>query len=157
EKSMEKLQELAAPQIRVFRDKEWKTIPSEEAVVGDVIRFKAGDRIPADIRIIEANNLETEESTLTGESLPVEKTTERLQQNNLTLQDQHNMGFKGTLVSKGNGIGIIVQTGMETAIGQIADLLDRTEKVMTPLERKLAELGKLLIYIVFLLTALTVF
>lgn len=156
EKSLEKLKELSAPKIRVLRDGDWKTIPSEEAVVGDVIRIKTGDRIPADIRIIKANDLETEESTLTGESLPVEKTSQVIHQENIAVQDQHNIGFKGTLVTKGNGNGIVIQTGMNTAIGQIASLMDKTEKVITPLELKLMELGKILIYVVFLLTALTV-
>ncbi len=156
EKSLEKLKELSAPQIRVLRDSEWKTIPTDEAVVGDVIRVTTGDRLPADIRIIKANELETEESTLTGESLPVQKTSNVIHQKNIAMQDQHNIGFKGTLVTKGNGQGIVIQTGMNTAIGQIASLMDKTEKVITPLELKLVELGKVLIYVVFLLTALTV-
>jgi len=156
EKSLEKLKELSAPKIRVLRDKEWRTIPSEEAVVGDVVRISTGDRIPADIRIVEANDLETEESTLTGESLPIEKIDRPIQRDGIALQDQQNIGFKGTMVTKGNGLGIIIQTGMNTAIGQIATLMDKTEKVITPLEMKLMELGKILIYVVFLLTALTV-
>ncbi|MEI3610952.1 cation-translocating P-type ATPase [Pseudogracilibacillus sp. SO30301A] len=156
EKSLEKLKELSAPKIRVLRDGDWKAIPSEEAVVGDVIRIKTGDRVPADIRIIKANELETEESTLTGESLPVEKTSQVIYQDNVAMQDQHNIGFKGTLVTKGSGTGIIIQTGMNTALGQIASLMDKTEKVITPLELKLMELGKILIYVVLLLTALTV-
>ena len=156
EKSLEKLKELSAPKIRVLRDGDWKAIPSEEAVVGDVVRIKTGDRVPADIRIIKANDLETEESTLTGESLPVEKTSQVIYQDNVAMQDQHNIGFKGTLVTKGSGTGIIIQTGMNTALGQIASLMDKTEKVITPLELKLMELGKILIYVVFLLTALTV-
>src|SRR5699024_9718054 len=117
------------PQIRVLRHQEWKTIPSEEAVVGDVIRISTGDRIPADIRIVQSNDLETEESTLTGESLPVAKTTQSISNHDIALQDQHNIGFKGTLVTKGNGIGIVIQTGMNTAIGQIASLMDKTEKM----------------------------
>lgn len=156
EKSLEKLKELSAPQIRVLREGEWQTIPAEEAVVGDVVRLKTGDRIPADIRLVEVNDLQTEESTLTGESIPVEKTIEPILDDKISLQDQHNIGFKGTLVTKGNGIGIVVQTGMETAIGQIASLMDETKKVMTPLELKLVELGKVLIFVALLLTALTV-
>src|SRR5690625_1720337 len=74
EKSLEKLKELSAPVIRVLRNGEWQTVPSEEAVVGDVIKITSGDRVPADIRIVKASGLETEESALTGESLPVEKT-----------------------------------------------------------------------------------
>jgi Ca2+-transporting ATPase len=156
EKSLEKLKELSAPKIRVFRQSEWKTIPAEEAVIGDVIRIKTGDRIPADIRIIQSKGLETEESALTGESMPVEKSDLPLNQDNVTMQDQINMGFKSTLVTKGSAHGIVVQTGMDTAIGQIASLMDKAQKVMTPLELRLVELGKILIYVVFILTALTV-
>src|SRR5699024_12453138 len=127
EKSMEKLKELSAPKIRVFRQGEWLTIPSEEAVVGDVVRLITGDRVPADIRLVKVNDLETEESTLTGESLPVEKTSAPIMNEEISMQDQHNIGFKGTLVTKGNATGIIIQTGMNTAIGQIATLMDKTE------------------------------
>lgn len=156
EKSLEKLKELSAPKIRVLREGEWKTIPSEEAVVGDVVKIVTGDRVPADIRIVQSNGLEIEESTLTGESVPVEKTSSPIVEHNITMQDQNNIGFKSTLVTKGNGIGIVIQTGMNTAIGQIASLMEKTEKIMTPLELKLVELGKILIYVVLLLTALTV-
>ena len=156
EKSLEKLKELSAPKIRVLRQGEWQTIPAEEAVVGDVVRLITGDRIPADIRLVKVNDLETEESTLTGESLPVEKKSAAILDDNISMQDQLNIAFKGTLVTKGNATGIVIQTGMKTAIGQIAALMDKTEKVMTPLELKLVELGKILIFVVFLLTALTV-
>lgn len=155
EKSLEKLTELSEPNMTVKRDGIWQTIHSEEVVVGDVVRFHAGDRLAADVRIIEENDLETEESTLTGESYPVKKSSTPLYKD-VSIQDQVNIGFKGTLVTKGNGIGIVVQTGMNTAIGQIASLMATTKKVMTPLETKLVELGKVLIYIVLFLTALTV-
>lgn len=156
EKSLEKLKELSAPMIRVLRHSEWKTIPAEEAVVGDVIRIKRGDRVPADFRVITANGLETEESTLTGESFPVEKTTEAIRLPNVDVQDQRNICFKGTLITKGSGTGIVTETGMNTAIGQIATLIDKTEQTITPLEMKLTHLGKILIFVVFVLTALTV-
>lgn len=156
EKSLEKLQELSAPKIRVLRDQEWSTVQSEDAVVGDVVKIKTGDRIPADIRIIETNALEVEESTLTGESVPVNKKSSTILEENVTLQDQYNICFKGTLVTKGNGIGIVVHTGMNTAIGEIATLMKQTKQQITPLELKLMELGKILIFVVFLLTVLTV-
>src|SRR5690625_1193708 len=156
EKSLDKLKELSAPVIRVLRDNEWITVPAEEAVVGDIIKIRSGDRVPADIRLVATSSLEIEESTLTGESLPVEKTAEPLIKNNLDIQDQNNMCFKGTLVTKGQATGIVVQTGMNTAIGKIASLIGNVGKVMTPLELKLVQLGKILIFVVFLLTALTV-
>lgn len=157
EKSLDKLKELSAPKIRVFRNKDWQTIPAEEAAVGDIVRLETGDRVPADIRIIRNNGLETEESNLTGESVPVAKTDKPLLTTDIPIQDQHNMAFKSTLVTKGSGLGIVVQTGMQTAIGQIAELIGTTKKVITPLERKLQELGKILIYVVLILTFLTVF
>ncbi len=156
EKSLEKLQELSAPKVRVLREREWETIPSEETVVGDIVKVKTGDRIPADIRIIEANALEVEESALTGESVPVSKKSEAIHESNITLQDQINIGFKGTLITKGNATGIVIHTGMNTAIGEIASLMKETKHQVTPLELKLTELGKILIFVVFLLTVLTV-
>lgn len=157
EKSLEKLKQLSAPTMRVLRDGEWQTLPVEQAVVGDIVRIKTGDRVPADLRVIEANGLETEESMLTGESLPVEKRADAIFSDNLSVQDQANMVFKSTLVTKGSGLGIVVHTGMNTEIGKIAKLMDETKHVPTPLELKLKELGKTLIFVVFMLTALTVF
>lgn len=157
EKSLDKLRELAAPKTRVFREGQWKTIPAEDVVIGDIVRIKTGDRVPADIRIFNENSLEIEESALTGESYPVRKQSKPIHKSEVAIQDQKNMAFKGTIVTKGNATGAIVQTGMNTALGQIASLLDSTEKKLTPLELKLMELGKILIYIVLLLTAATVF
>src|SRR5690625_1540228 len=151
EKSLDKLQQLSAPTIRVLRNGKWQTVDAEQAVVGDIVRIKTGDRIPADLRLIKVNNLETEESALTGESLPVRKRTRTIKEQNLSLQDQLNMAFKSTLVTKGNGLGIVVNTGMNTAIGQIATLIGETKQVSTPLEIRLRELGKILIYIIFIL------
>lgn len=156
ENSLEKLRELSAPMTRVLRDGVWVKTPSQELVVGDVIRLNTGDRIPADVRIIEESSLETEESTLTGESLPVSKTAQPIKKANIDIQDQHNIGFMGTLVTRGQAKGIVVQVGMNTEIGKIATLMASTKKVMTPLESKLADLGKTLIIIVFLLVAITV-
>src|SRR5699024_3618161 len=119
-------------------------------------KIKTGDRIPADIRIVSTNGMETEESTLTGESIPIPKETQAIKSEKKSIQDQYNIGFKGTLVSKGNGTGIVIHTGMDTAIGNIASLINVTERKMTPLELKLMELGKILIFVVFLLTVLTV-
>src|SRR5690625_3638575 len=92
EKSLEKLKELSAPVASVLREEEWKKIPSQELVVGDVIKVSSGDRVPADIRIVKSNSLETEESTLTGESLPVLKHDQAIKKEHLDAQDQTNMG-----------------------------------------------------------------
>ncbi|RKQ37426.1 calcium-translocating P-type ATPase, SERCA-type [Oceanobacillus halophilus] len=156
EKSLDKLKELSAPMANVLRDGKWEKVPSKEVVVGDVVRINSGDRIPADIRITKSNSMETEESALTGESLPVAKHASAIQNPELEAQDQANMGFMGTLVTRGSGIGIVVGTGMNTVMGQIASLMANTKKQTTPLERRLAELGKILIVVALLLTALVV-
>ncbi|HEY4600364.1 MAG TPA: cation-translocating P-type ATPase [Cerasibacillus sp.] len=156
EKSLEKLKELASPVANVLRDGVWVKIPSQDVVVGDVIKISRGDRIPADIRIIQSNSLETEESPLTGESLPVEKSADKLNQSELEAQDQSNMGFKGTMVTRGHGLGIVVSVGMQTEMGHIASLMAKTRRVITPLERRLAELGKVLILVALSLTILVV-
>lgn len=156
EKSLAKLKELSAPVATVLRDGEWVRIFSQEIVAGDVIRLSSGDRIPADIRITKSASLETEESALTGESLPVMKHAATINQDHLDPQDQRNMAFMGTLVTRGNGIGIVVGTGMNTVMGQIASLMGKTKKIATPLENKLAELGRILIFVALALTALVV-
>ncbi|MFD1849111.1 calcium-translocating P-type ATPase, SERCA-type [Oceanobacillus bengalensis] len=156
EKSLDKLKELSAPLANVLRDGKWEKVSSRDVVVGDIVRVNGGDRIPADIRILKSNSMETEESALTGESLPVMKHQAAIQKEHLEAQDQVNMGFMGTLVTRGSGIGIVVGTGMNTVMGQIASLMANTKKIMTPLERRLAELGKILIVVALLLTALVV-
>ncbi|MEN2766507.1 calcium-translocating P-type ATPase, SERCA-type [Ornithinibacillus xuwenensis] len=156
EKSLEKLKELSAPMANVFRDKRWEKVNSRELVVGDIVKVGSGDRIPADIRIVKSSSMETEESALTGESLPVMKHASAIMRDDLDAGDQVNMGFMGTLVTRGSGIGIVVGTGMNTVMGQIASLMSNTKKIPTPLERKLAELGKILIVVAILLTILVV-
>src|SRR5699024_613927 len=119
-------------------------------------KVQSGDRVPADIRIIKSSGLETEESALTGESLPVVKHALAITQDHLDAQDQANMGFKGTLVTRGSGIGIVVGPGMNTAMGQIAPLMANTIKVFTALARILAQRGQLLIAVAIFLTILVV-
>src|SRR5690625_7324458 len=109
------------------------------------MKITSGDRLTADIRIVKSSGIETEESTLTGESLPVMKHATAITREKLDAQDQVNMAFMGTLVTRGSGIGIVVGTGMDTVMGQIASLMVKTKKMTTPLEHKLAELGKILI------------
>ncbi|WP_284139896.1 calcium-translocating P-type ATPase, SERCA-type [Virgibacillus sp. LDC-1] len=156
ENSLEKLKELSAPMANVLREGKWEKIASKDVVTGDVVRVYSGDRIPADIRIVQSNGMETEESALTGESLPVAKHATAISSDDLDPQDQLNMGFKGTMVTRGHAIGIVVGTGMHTVMGQIASLMASTKKVPTPLERKLAELGKILIFVALMLTLLVV-
>lgn len=156
EKSLQALKELSAPHVMVLRDGEWRKIPSKELVPGDVVKFSSGDRIGADVRVIDSKSLEIEESALTGESLPVSKTTEAIGKENIGIGDMENMAFMGTMVTRGSGIGVVVGTGMKTAMGQIADLLQNAETMITPLQRKLQQLGKILIIVALLLTVLVV-
>lgn len=155
EKSLQALKELSAPQVTVLRDGQWVKIPSKEIVVGDILSFTSGDRIGADVRIIDAKSLEIEESALTGESLPVSKRTGELT-GDVSIGDMENMAFMGTMVTRGSGMGVVVATGMKTAMGQIADLLQNAESMTTPLQRRLQQLGKILITVAIILTVLVV-
>lgn len=156
EKSLEKLKELAAPLAHVMREGEWKKIGADAIVTGDVIRLRPGDRVPADVRFIRTKGIETEESAITGESVPVVKHATAIHTPNMEAQDQANMAFKGTLVTTGSGEAVVVGIGMDTIMGQIATLMQTTKKTITPLERRLGELGKILIVAVLLLTVLVV-
>ncbi|KAA0564123.1 cation-translocating P-type ATPase [Bacillus sp. CH30_1T] len=156
ERSLQALKELSAPQVSVLRDGKWVKVVSKEVIIGDVIRFGSGDRIGADVRLIETNNLEIEESALTGESVPVTKSTNPVNGENMSLGDLENMAFMGTMVTRGNGIGVVTSIGMKTAMGQIADMIQKAETMITPLQRKLEELGKILISVALVLTALVV-
>ncbi|WP_394232577.1 calcium-translocating P-type ATPase, SERCA-type [Niallia oryzisoli] len=156
EKSLQALKELSAPQVQVLRNGQWIKIASKEIVPGDVLKFSSGDRIGADLRLIDVKSLEIEESALTGESLPVSKNTSALSKENLGIGDMENMAFMGTMVTRGTGMGVVVGTGMKTAMGQIADLLQSAESMTTPLQRRLEQLGKILIVTALLLTALVV-
>ncbi|QOR68505.1 calcium-translocating P-type ATPase, SERCA-type [Cytobacillus suaedae] len=156
EKSLHALKELSAPQVFALRDKQWVKVPSREVVPGDILKFTSGDRIGADLRIIESKSLEIEESALTGESVPVAKFVQPIAGDNVNIGDQENMAFMGTMVTRGSGVGVVVGTGMNTAMGQIADLLQSAETMITPLQRKLEQLGKILITVALLLTALVV-
>lgn len=156
EKSLDALKELSAPQVHVLRDGGWVKVPSKEIVPGDILKFTSGDRIGADIRLIESKSLEIEESALTGESLPVQKNTSPLRIPNPGLGDMDNMAFMGTMVTRGSGVGVVVATGMKTAMGQIADLLQTAEAQETPLQRRLEQLGKILITAALFLTLLVV-
>lgn len=156
EKSLDALKELSAPTASVLRNGEWIKIPSKEIVPGDIVRFTSGDRIGADLRIVEANSLEIEESALTGESVPSSKDTDIIHGENVGIGDMSNMAFMGTMVTRGSGIGVVIGTGMQTAMGQIADMLQTAETLQTPLQRRLEQLGKILIVVALVLTLLVV-
>ena len=144
EQALTALRKLAAPDAQVLRDGRRRTVPAREVVPGDIVFLEAGNYIPADLRLLEAVNLRIEEAALTGESLPVEKTAARLQQEDIPLGDRTNTAFLGTLVSYGRGHGIVVNTGMRTQIGLIAQMLQSVEQEQTPLQRRLDQLGRTL-------------
>lgn len=156
EKSLSALKKLSAPTARVLRDGKWARVRAEELAPGDVVYLESGDRVPADLRFVQTDGLYIEESALTGESLPVSKHSNSLPSADVPLGDRKNMGYLGTLAVRGTGIGIVVHTGMMTEMGKIAHLIQATESTETPLQRRLEQLGKILIVISLLLTALVV-
>ncbi|MGH4138848.1 cation-translocating P-type ATPase [Clostridium sp.] len=145
EKALDALKKLSTPKAIVKRDGQLSEIPSEEVVPGDIIIIDAGRYVPCDLRLLEASNLKIEESTLTGESVPVDKDASLvLTSDDVPLGDQKNMLFMSTMATYGRGVGVAVSTGMNTQIGEIAKMLDEKVDDETPLQKKLAELGKYL-------------
>ena len=138
-----------------MRNGKWVKAPSKALVLGDIIKFSSGDRIGADVRLVEASSLYIEESALTGESVPVQKKVEALQGQDVAIGSK-NMAFMGTMITRGSGTGVVVATGMNTAMGQIANMLQNAEQMETPLQRRLEQLGKILIIVALILTALVV-
>ncbi len=144
ERAMAALKKLAVPTVRVRREGHLREIPAHQVVPGDVVLLEAGNVVPADVRFVEAANLRVQEAALTGESEPVEKHTEVLDEPNLPLGDRRNMGYMGTTVTYGRGTGVVVATGMATELGGIATLLQDVEGERTPLQNKLDRVGKTL-------------
>ena len=136
------LRQLAAASARVRRDGGLLQLPASELVPGDVVLLEAGNLVPADLRLLECALLRVDESTLTGESVPVDKQVEALEQAELPVSDRRNMVFKGTLVAHGRATGLVVATGMQTELGHIAALLSREDALATPLQRRLAAFGR---------------
>ena len=145
-RSMESLQQLSKTKTKVRREGNVREISAEELVPGDIVVLDGGDLIAADLRLLEASKLQIDESALTGESLPVSKTTEALK-GDLSLADRRNMAFKGTAVTRGTGEGVVVTTGMDTELGHISSLTAEAKEEITPLEKRLDRLGKRLIWI----------
>lgn len=141
EKTVEALKKLISSTCRVRRDGEVLEIATEQLVPGDIVLVDEGKKIPADIRLLQANRLQANEASLTGESLPVNKSTDPLR-GELALGDQKNMLFSGTLVTTGTAVGVVTATGAATEIGTIARLVSEVEDEQTPMQRKLDDLGK---------------
>ncbi|MCX7615333.1 MAG: HAD-IC family P-type ATPase, partial [Clostridiales bacterium] len=147
-KALEALQKMTALKSLVRRDSMIKEINSEEIVPGDIIVLDAGRFVPADLRLIESANLQIEESALTGESIPSDKNASALYEDPKTpIGDKTNMAFMSTFITRGRGEGVVVATAMETEIGKIAKILDDDNEEMTPLQKRLDELGRILGYL----------
>lgn len=142
--SLEALRNMSAPTARVMRQDEESIIPANELVVGDIILLSDGDMVPADIRLIDTANLKVQEASLTGESVPSEKEADDILQEDCPLGDRSNMAYSSAIVTYGRATGVVVATGMNTQVGQIADMLDNQSELDTPLKRKLNAVGKTL-------------
>ena len=142
--ALEALRQMSAPMARVMRQGEESVVPSTELVPGDVVFLEDGCIVPADIRLIDSAYLKIQEASLTGESVPVEKDAEETFDKEVPLGDRINMAYTSSIVMYGNGVGVVVETGMRTEVGQIADLLEEQDDFDTPLKRKLNSVGKTL-------------
>ncbi|MBT1695324.1 calcium-translocating P-type ATPase, PMCA-type [Fulvivirgaceae bacterium PWU4] len=152
EKAMEALESMAASHARVLRNNQILDIPAADLVPGDVVQLEAGNIIPADIRFIETYTLKVDESSLTGESMNIEKSVDPLPPKTYPLGDRVNMGYKGTFVTNGRGVGYVVATGMKTELGRIAKMIQVAE-IKTPLQKRLEVFGKRLTLIILILCA----
>ncbi len=142
-RAVEALKQIAEPHAQVCREGVEKTVPAQELVPGDVVILEAGNRVPADVRLIESLGVFAEESTLTGESVPVEKDANYVEGDNAD-NSSPNMAYMSTYITKGRGRGVVTATGMDTRVGHIADMLHGHREKLTPLQIRLGELGRVL-------------
>lgn len=142
ERAVAALRRMSAPQANVRRDGKNMTVSAAELVPGDLIILESGNLVPADLRLLEAVELQTDESTLTGESHAVEKSLDTLHDTDLPPGDRRNLVFRGTYVTRGRGLGLVVATGMQTELGRIAGLLSSEQGVKTPLQKRLTRFGR---------------
>jgi len=153
-RSMEALRKLERASARVRRNGEESEMEAGRLVPGDIVLLEAGAVVPADLRLVEASNLRVNESALTGESVPIGKTTGPLD-GDLPLAERENMAFKGTPVSNGSGIGVVVATGMQTELGRISEMATEAEEEETPLEKRLDRLARRLLVVILIVAAIT--
>ncbi|MBP8717497.1 MAG: calcium-transporting P-type ATPase, PMR1-type [Candidatus Atribacteria bacterium] len=156
EQSLEALKKMTVPETLVIRDGKQRKIKSTQLVPGDLVLLESGDRIPADLRLVETTELRIQESVLTGESEPVEKHTQPITAEDISLGDRANMAYMGTSVIAGRGKGLVVATGMDTEMGQIAGMLQEQKKELTPLQKKLNQVGKNLGAIILVIITIVV-
>ena len=144
EKSIEALKEMTPPKAKVIREGITKEINAEELVPGDIIILEAGNFVPADVRLIETFQLKIEESSLTGETEPILKDANKICRTKETLGDMKNMAFMSTVIVNGHGKAVVTQTGMDTKVGKIANMMIENEAPQTPIQKKLGQVGKVL-------------
>ena len=154
EQAMAALRELASPNTKVRRDGKTWEVPARELVPGDIVLIDAGDAISADARIVESINLRVQEASLTGESEPVRKNINTLSSENIPLGDRKNMVYMGTAATYGRGVAVVAETGMQTELGNIAQLIQNVENDQTPLQKRMAQLGRTLALVVLGIIAL---
>ena len=153
EEAINALKKMATPNAHVRRNGQVVEIPSTELVQGDIVLLEAGDVVPADLRLTITESLKIEESALTGESVPVDKEHDQIDEDKVALADQDNMAFANTNVTYGRGEGIVTEIGMNTEVGKIATMLNNTDETDTPLKRNLNQLGKTLTIMILLICA----
>ena len=156
-RSMEALYELTKVKTKVKRDGEVRKIDADDLVVGDIVHLDAGDLIPADLRIIDASKMQVNESSLTGESVPVDKRKEALKQEEIPLAERENMLYKGTAISRGTGEGIVVAVGSDTELGKISTLVQEAGEGETPLTKRLTRLGRKLFLVTIIIAVIVGF
>ena len=155
EKAIEALAQAMNTEASVLRSGETQRLPAGELVPGDIILLKAGDKVPADLRLLRTRSLQIAEAALTGESQPVEKDAEPVLSEDTVLAERKNMAYSSTLVTFGQGTGVVIATGDQTEIGRISQLIASAEEMVTPLTRKLAALSKALMWVILALAAIT--
>ncbi|MBU1976245.1 MAG: calcium-translocating P-type ATPase, SERCA-type [Nanoarchaeota archaeon] len=154
EKSLEALKKMTTPTTKVIRQGHIREIDARDLVPGDIVVLEEGDKIPADLRLIEEIELEVDAAALTGESTPEAKDVEVINKDNISVADMENMVFMGTIVVKGRGRGIVVSTGMQTEFGKIVNLTTEVDKSLSPLQKELIHVGKFIAKNVFVICAI---
>src|SRR5262245_50561647 len=140
EKALDSIRNMLSAEARTLRGGETRMVPAEELVPGDIVLLESGDKIPADLRLVEVKNLRTEEAALTGESVPIDKTREPVSEK-ATVGDREGMAFSGTLVASGRGTGVVVATGCNTELGRINQMMGAVSALETPLLRQIHKFG----------------
>lgn len=153
QRALESLKKLVSPKAFVIREGTLQEVEASTLVVGDLVQLEAGCQVPADLRLVESTNLKAEESALTGESLPTDKSAAFIGQEGMPLGDRRNIVYMSTIITAGRGLGLVIATGMDTEIGKIAALINEGKEEPTPLQKRLGDLGKVLSIMSLLLCA----